>query len=146
MWGRTIVKVVIFVYNYLLLLGGPANTFTYPPTFYVSTLAYNPATPEALSTVTVILQPSETLTSTASQVLSLHIHLPGFGCVGDSRTEENCEAYYGDVPGSPIPDICSAAADPFHKLLTVTTPSTVDSLPEFSSFVYCDTDPTSPTE
>ncbi|KAF4665258.1 GTP-binding protein 10 [Perkinsus chesapeaki] len=127
-------------------IGGPSNTFVYPPTFYVSTLAYDPATPEALSTITVILEPSETLTSTPSSVLSLHVHLPGFGCVGDTRTAGNCEAWYGDIPGSSIPDVCSAAADPFHKLITITPPSTVEYLPEFSPFVYCDTDPTSPTE
>eukprot|EP00913_Durusdinium_trenchii_P007343 g6902.t1 len=74
-----------------------------PATFVVSTLAFNPLYPLAISNVTIILQPSEDLQSSIQTTQFIELNLPGFEAIGTTNV---ANANLRDLPitaGNTVP-------------------------------------------
>lgn len=61
--------------------------FLCPPVFFVSTMAFNPNLPSKVANVTLVIQPSEKLTTTTSGKQYIRLKLPGFNPVGEVYSE-----------------------------------------------------------
>merc|ERR1719313_1989972 len=117
-----------------------------PPTFFQTTMAFNPLGSEALSHMTLIMRPSVNMSSDEVKLFTVNIFLAGFTPVAErARDEESCKFYFGppdqDPPGL-TPDatslkLCLEDLNGLHRIMQLSP----DPHPSFERFIYFSTEP-----